>query len=1336
MSDDTAIAVVGMYGRFPGAANLAAFWQNIVDGREAIRFFSKAELSATGLDPARLDDPSFVAARAWLDEADKFDADFFGVGAREAELTDPQHRLFLEACWGALENAAILPERVDYPIGVFGGCSMNTYYQANLASEARNFDTLAGTQAALNNDKDFLTTRVSYKLNLTGPSMTVLSACSTGLAAIHAAVTSLLAYQCDAALAGAASVTPPLMGGHQHQQGMLYSVDGRCRPYDAEATGTVAGDGVGVVVLRRLEDALADGDPIRAIIRGIALNNDGGNKVGPTAPSVNGQAEVIALAQGLADVSPDSLAYLEGHGTATPLGDPIEVAAATQAFREETERVGYCGLGSVKANIGHLNAAAGIASFIKTVLALENKTLPPSPNFKVANPALKLDTSPFYVVTEATPWPSWNVPARAAVSSFGAGGTNVHAIVEASPAQVQASAVDSERGDRVVLPISARSDASADAACQTLAEDLKHLVAEESGVEENSAVDLETVAATLRDGRRSFSHRRAVIATDIKGAIAALSRGEVIRGHAVADTMGQGSRPVVFAFPAQGGQMAGAGRGLYDAEPIFRTAMEACFAALAPWVPDLGEVMFSTEDSANTLDDQYYAGAAMFSLGYSLAALWRARGVEPDVVIGHSTGEYAAACVAGLLTLEQATTLLMLRAEALRVAPPASVLLVGLSATDMSSRLAKGCYLALDNAPQSCVVVGDAQSITELEALLQDQEVFCRRLRLSLGAHSPLLGQAVSAFDGAIKDISEKFCAKDPEVRYLSATTGEWITAGHELSVDYWVRHMQMPVQFTSTLAKLTHELSGACALEMGPNRSLSVLLSLNVPEMPVVHALPPAAEPALLEPDAAAKFDCGARAELWTLGGADLDLITAHGEHKPRHVALSATPFDRRRYWIDPPGVQSTAASGSASAEQQSKSFHPRPELGNPFVAPSNRVECVIAEIAQDALGVAPIGVEDNFVELGANSLITLRMHHEIQQRLGRPVPTVAIFSGFTVAALAEHFTDDDVAEVTHVKGDNLWQEKAMGKATSRVSSVIALRTTGTRPPLFLAHPACGVVFPYFDLVRELGVDQPVYAFQAVGLDGQMEPDETVEEMSARYVADMKSVQPKGPYRIGGFSFGCYITYEMTRQLLEMGEEVDFVGLIDELAPIDGIRPGARHLMRLILSPNTPSVLRHVLDYKNHVAAGRKSGQQIGLRQWLNPNRVLERLTMATLAPPKSEFLHIGAEGALTKMFELFVLHCKATLAYSPPPIACRGTVIKSEYWNHNAFYLPKDRPNLGWDLLCEGGVDVLFSTGDHIEMVRDPHARSLAQAITSALSTLDQQYADQEYGELNAAG
>jgi acyl transferase domain-containing protein len=630
------IAIIGLHGRFPGAESVEEFWANLVAGRDTISFFSDAEMVAGGLDPSALRSAgNYVPARGVLKDAECFDAAFFGIHPKEAEVLDPQHRVFLEACWEALERAGYAPGRIQQAVGVYAGATFNTYYLHALHPRPELRELVGHEQVMLGNEKDYLATRVAYKLNLKGPAISLNTACSSSLVAVCQACQSLLTYQCDLALAGGVSVRTPQQEGYFYQEGNIASPDGHTRTFDASAQGTVFSNGVTIVVLKRLAEALHDGDKIYAVIKGSAINNDGSQRVSFGAPGVEGQSEVIALAQEIAGVNPDAISYVEAHGTATPIGDPIEVTALTNAFRRSTNRKQFCALGSVKANIGHLDAAAGTAGLIKTALALEHRLLPPSLHFQNPNPRLDLENSPFFVNASLREWRSDEVsPLTAGVSSFGTGGTNAHVVVQEPPS------VEPGGPSRPwqLLLLSAKTAEALENMTRNLAAFLR----------EHPKTDLADVAFTLQAGRSEFTHRRALLCQTAAEAIALLEHPDARKVFSGRQEWKEA--PIVFMFPGQGAQYGRMGAEIYKEERLFREIVDECAQILRPILgADLREILFAPNSddqvATETLRQTRFTQPALFTIEYALAQLWMSWGIKPASMIGHSVGEYVAGCL-------------------------------------------------------------------------------------------------------------------------------------------------------------------------------------------------------------------------------------------------------------------------------------------------------------------------------------------------------------------------------------------------------------------------------------------------------------------------------------------------------------------------------------------------------------------------------------------------------------------------------------------------------------------------------------------------------------------
>ena len=722
------IAIIGISGRFPGAKNVDEFWRNLRDGVESISYFTDQELESAGIDPVLLSDPNYVKAKGILKDAELFDASFFGFTPREAEIIDPQQRLFLECAWEALESAGYDPDRYRGLIGVYAGVGPNNYYLNNLYPNRDLMESVGEFQVMIGNDKDFMTTRVSYKMDLKGPSVVLQTGCSTSLVAVSQACQSLLCGECDIALAGASSLNVPQYSGYLYQNGGINSPDGHCRAFDAKAQGTVFSNAVGIVVLKRLEEALADGDCIHAVIKGSAINNDGSFKVGYTAPSVEGQAKVIKTAQILAEVHPESITYIETHGTATALGDPIEIAALTQAFRTDTQKIGFCAIGSVKTNIGHTDAAAGIAGLIKTVLMLKNKMIPPSLHFEKPNPEIVFASSPFYVNSQLSEWNADEFPRRAGVSAFGIGGTNAHVIVEEAPT-IEASG---KSRPMALLLLSAKSNSALDNMTKNLVEHLKL----------HPDLNLADVSCTLNKERKAFNFRRMAVCQDISDAVKIL---ESLNSERVLTSCQEPiNRDVVFMFSGQGSQYVNMGLELYQTEATFRREIDLCAEILQPLLSlNLRDILYPVEgkrgESAQMLLQTYITQPALFSIEYALAKLWMSWGVTPAALVGHSIGEYVAACLAGVLSLEDALALVATRGRLMQDLPSGSMLVVPLSEKELLPLLGNKLSLAAINGPSLCVASGEKEAVEDLKRQLSNMNIKCRYLQTSHAFHSEMM---------------------------------------------------------------------------------------------------------------------------------------------------------------------------------------------------------------------------------------------------------------------------------------------------------------------------------------------------------------------------------------------------------------------------------------------------------------------------------------------------------------------------------------------------------------------------------------------------------------------
>lgn len=882
------IAIIGMRGRFPGANDLDQYWANLVGGVESITVLTPDDMRAAGVADEITQLPGYVNAAPLLDAVDEFDAEFFGFSARDAALTDPQHRLFLETTWEALEDAGYDPATYPGAIGVFGGCELSSYlFQLYLKRDQLGY--LDGMQLMVTNDKDHLCTQVSYRLDLRGPSVVVQTTCSTSLVAVSLACDSLQARRCDMALAGGVTVRVPQRGGYFYTPGSILSPDGHCRPFDAEAQGTIVGSGVGLVVLRRLGDALRDGDNVRAVILGAGLNNDGSDKAGYTAPSFRGQTAAIQAALAASGVPAETIGYVEAHGTGTILGDPIELSALIEAFKQHTDRRGFCGIGSVKSNFGHLSCAAGAAGLIKAVLMLEHGAIPPTVHYKTPNPAIDFAGSPFYVTTSVQPWERNTTPRRAGISSFGVGGTNAHLVIEEAP-EVP---VPAERRPHQLVVLSARSQAALESASTRLAEHL----------ETHPELDLADAAFTLRMGRRPYRFRRAIVAPDRARAIQALRELQRVAAE------GATTRPVVFMFPGQGAQYPGMAAGLYRSEQVVQRTVDHCARVLKPILgADIRRLLFGgprrQEQAAQTLRDTRWTQPALFTVEYALAELLRSWGIQPAAMIGHSVGEFVAATLAGVMTLDQALALIARRGQLISALPEGSMLAVMAPADELEPWLTDEVSLAAVNAPGLCVLSGPSAAIDGIEAVLAGRDIAARRLHTSHAFHSSMMDPILPEFEALVSELP----LSAPAVPFVATLTGSWADETVR-KPGYWSAQLRSAVRFAEGLRTLLAADSPAgrepVLLEVGPGRTLATFAA----ELTRAEPLTPLLLTSLPAPGderADTEIFLGMLGQLWA-NGVTVDWSSFHQTEPRRRVSLPTYPFERSSYWIGPhPGRSS----------------------------------------------------------------------------------------------------------------------------------------------------------------------------------------------------------------------------------------------------------------------------------------------------------------------------------------------------------------------------------------------------------------------------------------------
>jgi amino acid adenylation domain-containing protein len=1262
------IAIVGMAGRFPGAEDVNALWSNLCSGREGISFFEPVATTASGAAPQG---GRHVGAQGLLSDVDGFDAAFFGYSPREATWIDPQQRLFLQICWSALEHAGHVPQRVRGAIGVFGGAGRPRYWLSRIAALASAPGSIEEYQGLLGNGPDFLTTRVSYKLGLTGPSLDIQTACSTSLVAVHVACEQLLSGHCDMALAGGVSIFELDAVGYRHEPDGILSADGRCRPFDAAATGTVPASGVAVVVLKRLEDALTDGDTVYAVLRGTAINNDGSKKVGFTAPSVVGQAQVVRDALRRAGLSAADISYVEAHGTGTSLGDPIEVDALSQAFREDTGQRGFCGIGSLKSNLGHLDAAAGVASLIKVALSLYHEVIPPTLHFKHPNPKLDLGSSPFHVVDALRPWPRGSRRRCAGVSAFGLGGTNAHAIVEEAPA---APRRPEEPAPPYLLVLSARTGAALEAATSRLAD---HLTA-------RRAEALGDAASTLQIGRGEFRHRRSVVATSLDDAVDALRNPA---GKRIATSVRCDQEPrVVFMFPGVAVQYAGMGAGIYRRWPLFRECIDRCAELFASRLgADILEQLYPGDSApAADLARPSLSMSTIFSVSYALSRLLVTWGVRPHAAIGHSLGEYAAACLAGALSLEDAVALVAARGLLCDGLPEGAMVSVPLGEELVRELVDETVSISAVNGPSRCVVSGSLEAISRLEARMSGRGIACRRLPVTRALHSALVEPAMAA----LAELGSTLARNAPAMPLISNVTGRWMTPPEAEAPDYWARHLRAPVRFSDGLGVV---LRDGCdvLLEVGPGNTLTTLARQH-PELAREHRVM-----ATMLGATAAGSDTGALLDaagrLWG-AGCKLNWSEVHAGGVQRRIALPTYPFETVRHRLaaprrdGPPGDLPTygrgpgpyeagaAAPASAPSEKESG-----PVSGRRSPARREPVDDVASTVFQHwaaLLGIEEVDPNASFFDLGGDSLSAIQLAARLSSALGVDLSAHVVLEHPTALRLASWIRAFRVE--ARQAGPTSLEDAALSTAVAArrnaQSPLLVKLRDGVpgRTPLFLIHPAGGTVFEYRGLLPTLDDEPPVYGVRAIGLEAGEAVCTSLEAMARRYLEEVLACCPQGPFALGGHSSGGALAYEMAQQLSNEGYELSSVIMMDTVSV-------------------TFSQEARIEEVEH-------------LRQLLGP---FERS-----APGAYRRLLDGLEGSHRFREYLLALN-KALARYRPKPL--RTPILYLRAVERDERFDPHSEAF--WIRLADAGFECHNVPGNHFTMMEDPHRRAMGRLIARRL-------------------
>lgn len=950
------IAVIGLAGRFPGASTIEEFWNILENGKETITFFDDETID-TNIPNNLKNDPAYVKARGIIKDADLFDPSFFGITTKLAELMDPQQRIFLEIAWECLEKTGYLPSNYKEKIGVFAGFGTNTYYEHNVLSHLDKIESQGKIQVLSVNEKDYAASRTAYQLNLKGPAVSVNSACSTSLLAISQAVNSLRANQCDVALAGGASITSPINSGHLYQEGSMLSADGHCKPFDDNATGTTFSDGAGIVLLKRLEEAKQDGDPIFAVIKGVGINNDGYGKGSFTAPSSEGQSEAIICALADAGIDASQISYVEAHGTGTPIGDPIEFEGLVDAFGTQQKKQ-YCAIGSVKSNFGHLTQAAGVAGFIKACLALHYKKIPASIGYDTPNKSIDFKNSPFYVNTELSNWDHIE-PRFAGVSSFGVGGTNVHVILASCENDVK---VTSQKSPFELIRWSAQSENSLTKYQTVLANHLQ----------QHTNNSLSDIAYTLHTKRKPFKHRKFAVVDSDTQLIDLLNSQDNINTNLLTEV----PLEIVFSFPGQGAQFVNMGLALYQNEPIYKAAIDNCALILQGYLDkDIRTIIYADENlstTSNELKDTKYTQPALFVTEYALAQLWMSWGIEPSLLIGHSVGEYVAAHLAGVFSLADGLKLVANRGLLISKLPGGSMLSVRLNAAEMQSLLTEDLSIAAVNGPMLCVVAGPTDQIAGLAKLLDQKEIANKPLFTSHAFHSSMMDPVLNDF----RTIVEKVSLAKPSIKIISTVTGEILSDEQALDINYWTNHLRKTVQFNKAV-ETSLNYNSPLFLEVGPGIVTSTLIkqiaTTNKIDVKTIATLDP-------NKDALAST-LNAIGQLW-INGVDINCDAYYTEQNI--VELPTYQFDRKKYWLSP--KQNTI---DAHTKEDQLTSSKKIVLKAETNMRKEKLTIEVKQLLEDASGIEMMhaNINQNFLEIGFDSLLLTQVATSLKRKFNLPI-------------------------------------------------------------------------------------------------------------------------------------------------------------------------------------------------------------------------------------------------------------------------------------------------------------------------------------------------------------
>jgi acyl transferase domain-containing protein/thioesterase domain-containing protein len=1101
------IAIIGMAGRFPDADNIHQFWQNLIDKKECIKFFTDQELERYEINYEQLrKNPHYIKARGVLRDIDMWDAKFFGYSPLEASFTDPQQRLWLETVWHAFEDAGCDPYSYPGSIGVFAGSYQNSYLLNNVLRDPLKYENYIRSRSTenfqiyLGSDPSFLSTRTAYTYNLRGPAISVQTACSTSLVAVAQACNSLLSFESDMCLAGGVCIINPQETGYLYQEGAINSSDGHCKPFDKDGKGTIFSNGLGVVVLKRLEDAVKDGNQIYAVIKGWALNNDGSQKIGYTAPSVNGQAEAISVAQSLAGVHPEDIGYIEAHGTATPLGDPIEITALNKAFREKTEKTQFCGIGSVKSNMGHLDAAAGIAGLMKIALAAYYKKIPATIHYKEPNPNIDFKSSPFYVVDKTLEWKE-DKPMVMGVSSFGVGGTNAHIIL--SDFKHEQNRVVSIRPGLYLL--SARSEFS----LGKMKENLVHYFAE------NQEIDAAKVTHTLQTGRNHMALR----SYSVSGLPSEVSVSSFTDGQ-----NNYASKDVVFMFPGQGAQYVSMGKNLYETEPIFKEVADKCFEIYRQiTAKDLKSVIFGQpgEEAENMLAQTQYTQPALFIIEYATAQLFIHYGIKPNTCIGHSIGEYVAACVSGVFDVKTALSIVIKRGELMQGMPGGNMMAVKASAATLKN-LPMGFFeVAASNSQTMSTISFQPENADKVKEILEQNGLTGIPLNTSHAFHSRSFDPILEEFQSYVDSFTKNML----QVPFISCLSGDYITKEQAKSGIYWAKQLRNTVLFSKGIEKLATS-ENVVFLEVGPNTHLSGLVRQNDSVKAKSMIIKSIGKP---DHDAEQVRFYKSIGDLW-LRGIHADFSQFYNGENPGFITLPEYPFEHKRYWIDyfPDKNFMNSQASNKTGNSVNEEIQKEKSL-------KDLVKAILTELS--GYQASEIKDDKNFEDFGFDSLFLARFAGALEQKFKCVIEFRKL--------VYEYPNINSITAYIETKSPVLKEAKqpvVVQKARTYMDNFTPFQPKGDKTPLIIVHgDDLNIHLP-----KHLGKQRPFLGYLHLSADGHKNPFKSVQEMAAHYVKQLLAYKPEGPFLLGGFSFGGILSFEMALQLEKSGHSVPYLFLMD----------------------------------------------------------------------------------------------------------------------------------------------------------------------------------------------